>query len=70
MPKTLYSPKLSDDVVRRLYREGQRRKLPMTVLADELLREALADIPPLESVSMVAECPHDRQRWIPGDEAA
>ena len=41
MPRTLYSPRLSDDVVRSLYREGQRRQMPMTRLADLLLREAL-----------------------------
>lgn len=55
MPRNLYSPKLSDDVVRRLYREGQRRKMPMTRLADDLLREALADVPILESVCCVAD---------------
>lgn len=41
MARTLYSPRLSDDVVRALYREGQRRDMPMTRLADELLRQAL-----------------------------
>lgn len=41
MARTLYSPRLSDDVVRALYREGLRRRMPMTRLADELLREAL-----------------------------
>ena len=41
MPRTLYSPRLSDDVVRALYREGRRRRMPMTRLADELLRAAL-----------------------------
>ena len=41
MPRTLYSPKLSDDVVRLLYQEGQRRRMPMTRLADELLRRSL-----------------------------
>lgn len=41
MPRTLYSPKLSDDVIRALYREGQRRRTPMTRLADELLRRSL-----------------------------
>lgn len=55
MPRNLYSPKLSDDVVRRLYREGQRRKMPMTRLADHLLREALADVPILEPVTCVAD---------------
>lgn len=50
MPRTLYSPPLSDDVVRALYREGLRRRMPMTRLADELLRQALgrvANDPPL-----------------------
>ena len=41
MSRTLYSPKLSDDVVRSLYREGQRRRIPMTRLADDLLRQSL-----------------------------
>ena len=41
MPRTLYSPRLSDDVVRALYREGQRRRIPMTLLADELLRQSI-----------------------------
>ncbi len=55
MPRTLYSPRLSDDVVRALYREGLRRRQPMTVVADELLRTALADVPILVSVSNVAD---------------
>lgn len=41
MPRTLYSPRLSDDVVRALYREAQRRRKPMTVVADMLLRQLL-----------------------------
>ena len=41
MPRTLYSPRLSDDVIRALYREGQRRGQPMTRLADDLLRQSL-----------------------------
>ena len=41
MPRTLYSPRFSDDVVRALYREGQRRKMSMTRLADLLLRQSL-----------------------------
>ena len=44
MSRNLYSPNFSDDVVRALYREGQRRRLPMTRLADALLRQALASI--------------------------
>ena len=45
MPRTLYSPRLSDEIVRLLYREGQRRRIPMTRLADQLIREALAASP-------------------------
>ncbi len=49
MSRTLYSPRLSDDVVRALYREGQRRRMPMTRLADDLLRQSLSpstEVPP------------------------
>jgi len=42
MPPTLYSPRLSDDVIRALYREGKHRRMPMTRLADELILAALA----------------------------
>ena len=45
MSRTLYSPRLSDDVVRALYSEGKRRRMPMTRLADELLQQALDSIP-------------------------
>jgi hypothetical protein len=55
MPRNLYSPKLSDDVVRALYREGLRRRMPMTRLADDLLRNALADVPILVAVPTVCE---------------
>jgi hypothetical protein len=55
MSRNLYSPRLSDDVVRALYREGLRRRMPMTRLADELLREALAEVPLLVAVSGVGE---------------
>jgi hypothetical protein len=55
MPRNLYSPRLSDDVVRALYREGQRRRKPMTHLADELLRNALAEIPEIVPLHCVAD---------------
>ena len=41
MRQSPYSPQLSADVVHALYHEGQRRRMPMTRLADELLRQAL-----------------------------
>lgn len=55
MPRNLYSPKLSDDVIRALYREGLRRRMPMTRLADDLLRDALVDVPLLVAVPSVGE---------------
>ena len=55
MPRNLYSPKLSDDVVRALYREGLRRRMPMTHLADELLRNALAETPEIVPLHCVAD---------------
>jgi hypothetical protein len=55
MPRNLYSPRLSDDVVRSLYREGQRQRKPMTRLADELLRGALAENPALVALPSVAD---------------
>lgn len=55
MQRTLYSPRLSDDVVRALYRAGQRERKPMTRLADELLRSALAETPALVALPNVAD---------------
>lgn len=55
MQRTLYSPRLSDDVVRALYRAGQRERKPMTCLADELLRSALAETPALVALPNVAD---------------
>lgn len=55
MPKTLYSPRLSDDVIRALYREGQRRQMPMTRLADDLLRQSLGQSHQLSSVLCLAK---------------
>ena len=65
MPRTLYTPRLSDEVVRLLYREGQRRQMPMTRLADDLIRESLGagptglhvmdDVPATQSLSMVRD---------------
>ena len=55
MPRNLYSPRLSDDVVRALYREGQRQKKPMTRLADELLRRALTETSGSAPLHCVAE---------------
>jgi hypothetical protein len=45
MSRTLYSPRLSDDLIRLLYQEGKRRHMPMTRLADDLIRSALSANP-------------------------
>ena len=55
MPRSLYSPKLSDDVVRALYREGQRRHMPMTRLADEMLRQSLGSVAGIQPALQIIE---------------
>jgi hypothetical protein len=40
MLRSVYPPRFSDDVVHSLYREGQFRRIPMTRLADDLLRQS------------------------------
>ena len=66
MPRSLYSPKLSDDVVRALYREGQRRRMPMTRLADDLLRQSLGSVGGIEPALRIRE---DEAEAIPIREA-
>jgi len=55
MPRSLYSPKLSDDVVRALYREGRRRRMPMTHLADDLLRQSLGSVAGISPALQIRE---------------
>ena len=69
MPRTLYSPRLSDDVVRALYREGKRRRLPMTRLADELIMTALA-MTPAQSTTAEEDSHLPEVISIPGKQAA
>ena len=47
MARTLYFLRLSDDVARALYREGQQRRMPMAHIAGEQLWQALASTPPV-----------------------
>ncbi len=63
MSKTLYSPRLSDDVVRALYREGQRRRMPMTRLADDLLRQSIGSF--TEDASSLHICEEEVPKVIP-----
>jgi hypothetical protein len=65
MPRTLYSPRLSDDVVRALYQEARRRRMPMTRLADELITAALAARP-----SATGDAAHHAADPFPGKKAA
>lgn len=37
----MYQPEMTDEVIRLLYREAKRRKIPMTKLINEILRAAL-----------------------------
>ena len=54
-----YSPQLRRDVVSRLYHRAKAEKLPMTLLANRLLDEALARLPTadLPTALRVAEEP-------------
>ena len=44
--RTLYSPRLENDLVRRLYREGRRQGRPMTLVLDQIVRAALPEEEP------------------------
>ena len=70
MPRNLYSPRLSDDVVRALYREGLRRRQPMTVVADCLLRQSLGRIANDPPLLRVCEDPPEHGNAIQNPDAA
>ena len=62
MSSTLYSPRLSDDVIRALYHEGRRQRMPMTKLADRLLRHALVSLTTeAQALHLVREDPPEPQ---------
>lgn len=67
MSRTLYSPQLSEDVIKLLYQEGKRRRMPMTRLADELVRQALSKNPDTHSQQAP---PADEPGIVPFPEAA
>lgn len=37
----MYSPKIAEDLVSKLYHLGKARKIPMTRLVDSIIREAI-----------------------------
>jgi len=37
----MYSPKIKEEIVRKLYRKAKKEGIPMTKLVDEILRSAL-----------------------------
>jgi hypothetical protein len=39
----MYSPKIDEGLIPRLYRLAKARKIPMTRLVDELLRSAIGE---------------------------
>ena len=51
--RTLYSPRLENEIIRRLYREARRQGRPMTLVLDQIVRAAL----PEEQAALVAESP-------------
>jgi hypothetical protein len=56
--RTLYSPRLENELIRRLYREGRRQGRPMTLVLDQIVRAAL----PEEEPALVAESPPDHEQ--------
>ena len=39
----MYSPKIREELIPKLYRIGKERKKPMTVIVDEFLKLAIAE---------------------------
>lgn len=37
----MYSPKIKEDLIRKLYRRAKAEGIPMTKLVDQILRDAL-----------------------------
>jgi hypothetical protein len=37
----MYSPKIAEDLISKIYRGAKERKKPMTVIVDEILRKNL-----------------------------
>jgi len=61
MPKsTHYSPRLSREIVRRLYHQAKSERVPMTVLTNRLVEEALGNKMRINTQG-VAENPHITQ---------
>lgn len=58
----MYSPKISEDLVRALYQLKLIRKLPMTRLVDEALREYIIIHSPNQ---LIKEFSNDRIRKFP-----
>jgi len=38
----MYSPKIKEDLIPKLYKLARKRRIPMTKLVDNIIREALA----------------------------
>jgi len=61
MAERLYSPQLSAEVVRALYREARLRRMPMTRLANSLLTEQLRETPGWQAATTMQEVPASYQ---------
>lgn len=40
----MYSPKISEDLIPRIYRLGKLKKMPMTRLVNEILQKSLSEM--------------------------
>jgi len=57
-----YVPEVSRHLVKVLYFEGKRRKMPMTRLVDEILTDALKATPGWEIAESELSAPKDKDR--------
>ncbi len=58
-----YQPKASRHLVKVLYFEGKRRKMPMTRLMDEILTDALKATPGWEIAESELSASEDKDRY-------
>lgn len=43
----MYSPRIAEDLIPRLYQAAKAKKMPMTQVVDEILRQALEEDSPV-----------------------
>ena len=57
----MYSPKISEDLIPRIYRMAKFRKMPMTKLVNQILKEQLDDIDVVVHAEKGSEIPTEKE---------